>query len=74
MAEKKYHREWQGYDSANTSIGQGYVLINPMQFAVMPARIAAGKLLQPRLLMASRRSRIPASTSTRTILSSSATR
>ena len=49
---KKYHREWQGYDSANTSIGQGYVLINPMQLAVMPARIAAGKLLQPRLLMA----------------------
>ena len=50
--EKKYHREWQGYDSANTSIGQGYVLINPMQLAVMPARLASGKLLQPRLLMA----------------------
>ena len=50
--EKKYHRKWQGYDSANTSIGQGYVLINPMQLAVMPARLASGKLLQPRLLMA----------------------
>ena len=49
--EKKYHREWQGYDSANTSIGQGYVLINPLQLAVMPARLAAGKLVQPRLLM-----------------------
>ena len=49
---KKYKREWQGYDSANTSIGQGYVLINPMQLAVMPARIASGKLLLPRLLMA----------------------
>jgi penicillin-binding protein 2 len=49
--EKKYHRKWQGYDSANTSIGQGYVLVNPMQLAVMPARIASGKLLQPRLLM-----------------------
>ena len=49
---KKYHREWQGYDTANTSIGQGYVLINPMQLAVMPARLAAGKLIQPRLLMA----------------------
>jgi penicillin-binding protein 2 len=53
--EKKYHRKWQGYDTANTSIGQGYVLINPMQLAVMPARIASGKLLQPRLLMAGRR-------------------
>jgi penicillin-binding protein 2 len=49
--KRKYHREWQGYDSANTSIGQGYVLVNPLQLAVMPARIASGKLLQPRLLM-----------------------
>jgi len=47
---KKYHRKWQGYDSANTSIGQGYVLVNPMQLAVMPARLASGKLLQPRLM------------------------
>jgi penicillin-binding protein 2 len=52
---KKYKRQWQGYDSANTSIGQGYVLINPMQLAVMPARVASGKLLQPRLLMAGER-------------------
>jgi penicillin-binding protein 2 len=50
--KKKYDREWQGYDSANTSIGQGYVLVNPMQLAVMPARLASGKLLKPRLLMA----------------------
>ena len=48
---KKYDRKWQGYDSANTSIGQGYVLVNPMQLAVMPARLASGKLLKPRLLM-----------------------
>jgi penicillin-binding protein 2 len=52
--EKKYHRKWQGYDSANTSIGQGYVLVNPLQLAVMPARLASGKLLQPRLLMRDR--------------------
>ena len=52
---KKYHREWQGYDTANTSIGQGYVLINPIQLAVMPARLASGKLLEPRLLMAGER-------------------
>ena len=58
--EKKYHREWQGYDSANTSIGQGYVLINPMQLAVMPARLASGKLLEPRLLMAKPRKPIAA--------------
>jgi penicillin-binding protein 2 len=52
--KKKYNREWQGYDSANTSIGQGYVLVNPMQLAVMPARLASGKLLQPSLLATAR--------------------
>ena len=57
--EKKYHRKWQGYDSANTSIGQGYVLINPLQLGVMPARIASGKLVQPRLLMGKPRKPIP---------------
>jgi penicillin-binding protein 2 len=57
--EKKYHRKWQGYDSANTSIGQGYVLINPMQLAVMPGRIASGKLIQPRLLMGKPRTATP---------------
>jgi len=57
--KKKYDREWQGYDSANTSIGQGYVLINPMQLAVMPARLASGKLLKPRLLMADRQQPAP---------------
>ncbi|GAA4009957.1 penicillin-binding protein 2 [Sphingomonas humi] len=48
---RKYKRKWQGFDSANTSIGQGYVLVNPLQLAVMPARLASGKLIQPRLLM-----------------------
>ena len=58
--EQKYHRKWQGYDTANTSIGQGYVLINPMQLAVMPARIASGKLIQPRLLLGKPRKPVPA--------------
>jgi len=58
--EAKYHRQWQGYDSANTSIGQGYVLINPLQLAVMPGRIASGKLIQPRLLLGASPRPIPA--------------
>jgi penicillin-binding protein 2 len=57
--EKKYHRKWQGYDTANTSIGQGYVLVNPMQLAVMPGRIASGKLIEPQLLMGKLRPAIP---------------
>lgn len=56
---RKYDRKWQAFDSANTSIGQGYVLVNPMQLAVMPARLASGKLLQPRLLMADKVKQAP---------------
>ena len=47
---RKYHREWQGYDTVNMSIGQGMVLINPMQLAVMASRLATGKRVLPRLL------------------------
>ena len=72
--EKKYHREWQGYDSANTSIGQGYVLVNPLQLAVMPARLAAGNAASNRGCSCARRtSRSPTSTSIQGISRSSAT-
>jgi penicillin-binding protein 2 len=47
---RKYHRKWQGYDTVNMSIGQGQVLINPMQLAVMASRLATGKRVVPRLL------------------------
>ncbi|MGE5063908.1 MAG: penicillin-binding protein 2 [Myxococcales bacterium] len=49
---RKYHRKWQGYDTVNMSIGQGMVLINPMQLAVMASRLATGKRVLPRLLKA----------------------
>jgi penicillin-binding protein 2 len=48
--ERKYHREWQTYDTINMSIGQGMVLINPLQLAVMASRLATGKRVIPRLL------------------------
>jgi penicillin-binding protein 2 len=47
---RKYHRKWQGYDTVNMSIGQGMVLINPLQLAVMASRLATGKRVLPRLL------------------------
>jgi penicillin-binding protein 2 len=47
---RKYHRAWQGYDTVNMSIGQGMVLINPMQLAVMATRLATGKRVIPRLI------------------------
>jgi penicillin-binding protein 2 len=49
--ERKYHREWQAYDTINMSIGQGNILVNPLQLAIMAGRIASGKSIQPRLII-----------------------
>ena len=48
---KKYGEKWQVFDTVNATIGQGYMLSNPLQLAVMSARLATGKNLMPRLLM-----------------------
>jgi penicillin-binding protein 2 len=48
--ERKYKQPWSVADSLNASIGQGYVLANPLQLAVMAARIASGKELVPHLM------------------------
>jgi penicillin-binding protein 2 len=48
--QKKYKQEWTQADTLNTSIGQGYVIVNPLQLAVMSARIASGRAIQPRLV------------------------
>ncbi|WP_213980778.1 penicillin-binding protein 2 [Sphingomonas sp. dw_22] len=47
---KRYKHPWTVADSLNASIGQGYVLANPLQLAVMASRIASGRALAPRLL------------------------
>ncbi|WP_374146386.1 penicillin-binding protein 2 [Sphingomonas sp. 28-63-12] len=46
----KYKEQWTVADSLNASIGQGYVLANPLQLAVMASRIASGRQLQPTIL------------------------
>src|SRR5690606_20203041 len=48
--KKKYGRDWAVYDTVNATIGQGYMLVNPLQQAVMASRIASGKELNPRLM------------------------
>ena len=48
--ERKYKQKWSGADTLNASIGQGFVLLNPLQLAVMASRVASGNLVQPRLL------------------------
>ncbi|SFG13196.1 peptidoglycan glycosyltransferase [Novosphingobium sp. CF614] len=47
---RKYHKEWQTFDTVNATIGQGYFLVNPLQQAVMASRIASGRKLIPHLL------------------------
>jgi penicillin-binding protein 2 len=48
--ERKHHRKWETYDTVNMSIGQGYLLVNPLQLAVMAGRIAGGLAFEPRLV------------------------
>ena len=48
---RRYKQEWTAADSLNASIGQGYVSVSPLQLAVMTARIASGRNLQPSLLL-----------------------
>ena len=47
---RKYKTNWTVADGLNASIGQGYVLANPLQLAVMAARLASGRDLKPSLL------------------------
>lgn len=49
--QRRYGQEWSQSDTLNATIGQGYVSVSPLQLAVMSARIASGRMLQPRLLL-----------------------
>lgn len=49
--KKKYGQDWALFDTVNATIGQGYMLVNPLQQAVMAARVASGRQLMPRLLL-----------------------
>lgn len=48
--QRKYKKEWSQADTLNATIGQGYVQASPLQLALMVARIASGKMLQPHLI------------------------
>jgi penicillin-binding protein 2 len=43
---------WQGGETLVAGIGQGFVLTTPLQLAVMTARIASGKAVNPHLVRA----------------------
>jgi len=42
--------DWTASDTLNASIGQGFLILNPLQLAVMASRIAGGRNVQPSLL------------------------
>jgi penicillin-binding protein 2 len=42
--------DWTASDTLNASIGQGFLILNPLQLAVMSARIASGRNVQPQLI------------------------
>ncbi len=48
--QRKYDLAWTASDSLNAVIGQGYVIVNPLQLAISTARIASGKALYPSLV------------------------
>jgi len=43
-------KDWVIGDTVNASIGQGFVLSSPLQLAVMTARLASGRAVEPRLI------------------------
>ncbi len=48
---EKLKKSWQLGDTLNSSIGQGYVQVTPLQLAIMTARIASnGKIVKPHLI------------------------
>ncbi|CUH65989.1 Sporulation-specific penicillin-binding protein [Thalassovita gelatinovora] len=48
--KETYDQDWVIGDTVNASIGQGYVLASPLQLAVMSARLATGRAVEPRLI------------------------
>ncbi len=46
----RWNAGWLGGETVLTGIGQGYVLATPLQLAVMTARLATGKAVEPALL------------------------
>jgi len=49
--ERRLHERWQGGDTMNTSIGQGYTLVTPLQMANMAAMaVNGGVIYKPHVL------------------------
>lgn len=49
--QRRFKQSWSVSDTLNTSIGQGYLLVSPLQQAIMAARVASGRAVTPHLTM-----------------------
>jgi penicillin-binding protein 2 len=47
---RRFKQAWSVSDTLNATIGQGYMSVNPLQLAVMTARLATGRKVEPKLL------------------------
>lgn len=47
---KRHKQDWSQADTLNTSIGQGFLQVSPLQLAVMASRVASGRAVVPRLI------------------------
>ena len=56
---EKYGSPWAAYDTVNATIGQGYMLANPLQLAVMATRLATAKQVMPRLILDGKTPKFP---------------
>lgn len=48
--EEKFHQPWSDGDTINVSIGQGFLLLNPISVHRIISFIAAGNLVRPRIV------------------------
>jgi penicillin-binding protein 2 len=48
--EATFHTPWQQGETLNTGIGQGYVLVTPIQLCMLAARVASGNQVVPRIV------------------------
>ena len=48
--QRRFGKDWREGETLNGAIGQGYIVTNPLQLAVMTARLASGREVMPRLI------------------------
>ena len=50
--KKQYNEKWHKGETLNVGIGQGFLLVTPLELALMTSNIAMGKLINPNIINA----------------------